>query len=366
MLLLVSSSATRRYADDIVRALAYPDGSEFQFRYGEQYLDPSSLTWARKGDISGESALICYLSRGTSNPVILVPCRFVTIVSCVQMGTSFVMRLRAGSYVNNFDDSQLDALLTEQELAKIKTLKSQEDRKNRYYVIKIDAPLSEHPDIPAPDALAMKSFENTTQILRQNEYFGGDSPMAFFAVRELTTERRFRCGSRNAVISKSVNGVHKLNSGSRHILNVYTYSPEGEKNPSESIELIIRSNTSEVRFITSAKSRMDSRYDLHQFEFSIDESFFSLRTGLNIALSMPNTSSPPGLEDRCDVDLKIEIQASWHLLLARALLIAAGASTPAIIGLYAAEKGSFLTACGMFAAALIASLGTLFPSLYKK
>ena len=39
MLILISSSAQQRYADDIIRALAHPAGTTFQFRYDKKYVD---------------------------------------------------------------------------------------------------------------------------------------------------------------------------------------------------------------------------------------------------------------------------------------------------------------------------------------
>ena len=58
MLILISSSAQQRYADDIVRALAHPAGTSFQFRYDKKYVD--GLLGQRS--LAGEPVLICYLS----------------------------------------------------------------------------------------------------------------------------------------------------------------------------------------------------------------------------------------------------------------------------------------------------------------
>ena len=40
MLTLLSSGATRRYRDDIIRALALPVGAELQFRYDRRFIEP--------------------------------------------------------------------------------------------------------------------------------------------------------------------------------------------------------------------------------------------------------------------------------------------------------------------------------------
>jgi hypothetical protein len=44
MLVLLSSGATRRYRDDIIRVLALPKGAELQFRYDRRYIDDALLT----------------------------------------------------------------------------------------------------------------------------------------------------------------------------------------------------------------------------------------------------------------------------------------------------------------------------------
>ena len=78
MLILISSGAQPRYADDIVRALAHPAGTTFQFRYGTKYVEDR----LGQRDLANEPALVCYLMVDASAKTVrLIPCRFATVAN---------------------------------------------------------------------------------------------------------------------------------------------------------------------------------------------------------------------------------------------------------------------------------------------
>src|SRR4051794_33962004 len=101
MLILISSSAQQRYADDIIRALAHPAGTSFQFRYDRKYVH--GLLGQR--GLAGEGVLICYLSVDpAAKTTRLIPCRFATVAKVEIVGSSWIFTLNAGSFVAALDD----------------------------------------------------------------------------------------------------------------------------------------------------------------------------------------------------------------------------------------------------------------------
>lgn len=62
MLVLLSSNARRRYRDDIVRALAYPEGAEFRFRYAGKYIEPNIIARHDRICALNIPGIVCHLS----------------------------------------------------------------------------------------------------------------------------------------------------------------------------------------------------------------------------------------------------------------------------------------------------------------
>ena len=353
MLLLLSSLARRRYRDDIVRALALPTGAELRFRYGEQYIQSDILQGLIAKGAPPSPGLICHLAEEATS-AILVPCRFVSVQQVRRVGTSYIFDLQAEDFVGSLNDVQLRASMKPPEISRLPVASSGTHVPNGNFVLDVGADLRGH---RAPDALGMEAFEKTTQALRAHG-FDAEDPTAFYSVRRLAAS-----GAHKPKLMSD--GTFKLRSGERYLLDVYTYAPESEDKPSDAMGLTIGAEAQDVSFASATNAKLDSRYDLHQFIFSTERRLFALSTGLQLALTVPDKADTKTIEQRCDVVLEVVFRGSVVMAAVRVAMIAMGTAAPAVIGAYAAGKGSLGLAALMLGVALLTGIGTVFPALTK-
>lgn len=355
MLVLLSSSARRRYHDDIVRALAYPTGTEFRFRYGEKYLEPDFAARHDRTCAINIPGLVCHLADIAGTDPVLTPCRFVTVVGIQKVGTSFVLTLRVGEFVKGLNDARLRGLMTPSELELLPTGKSDAKSPPGRFVFEISDSLA---PFRATASEAMRSFEDTTEALRQIAKFEDGRAIAFFSVQGLSA-------ASGGSLLEPQDGRYKLHSGRRYFLDIYSYSPEGEDVSSDAMTLSASADDSDLKFSSETVAKLDSRYDLIRFTFSTEQRLFELPAGLRLALGVPNKPGDKEFEQRCDIMLDLRFRGSLFLAITRVAMIAVGTATPAVIGAYVAGKGSFGLAAVMFAAALFTGVATVFPALKK-
>jgi hypothetical protein len=97
-LLLLSSDRRRRYAEDVLTALALPVGSVIQFRYDANYVVPALQRSIN--DVVGWTATLAFVAgHDTENPF-LVPVRLATVLTATCVADIFIFRLRVGGYVD--------------------------------------------------------------------------------------------------------------------------------------------------------------------------------------------------------------------------------------------------------------------------
>lgn len=96
--LLLSSDARRRYAEDVLTALALPEGAAIQFRYEAAYVAPGLQQRVATGTIIGARALICFVSGVTSAEPFLVPVRWATVASARNVADVYVFTLAVHEY----------------------------------------------------------------------------------------------------------------------------------------------------------------------------------------------------------------------------------------------------------------------------
>jgi len=355
LLILLSSGARRRYRDDIVRALAHPKGTELRFRYGKAYVADAVLADRQQGGLAGQEALICHLAdQPEGKPALLVPCRFVAVSRTELVGSSLILTLSAGDYVQQLDDASLRALMTDDERALLPNQSSDAAAPPGEFAFPVAAPLTaKH----APDAASGSAFEATAKALRAAG-FGADDAMAFYMVRRLVEAGGKPTAAEVAVTTNG--GRYALSSGTRYALDVYSYAPEGDIKPSDASTLTIESADSDVKFSSETAAKLDSRYDMNRFRFSTEHRLLALPTGLRLALGVPKTIDGKSVvEERCDITLEVRFAGAKWLTAVRISLIAAGTAGPAIIGAYAAQKGSLGLAVIMITVALATGIGTV-------
>jgi hypothetical protein len=99
-LLLLSSGATRQYLEDVVRALALPDGGHIQFRYESSLLAPEVIA---RFDSEGLAGRICYLAyldnRQRGKTPEIVPVREAVARKVEKLGDIYIFYMDVKRYI---------------------------------------------------------------------------------------------------------------------------------------------------------------------------------------------------------------------------------------------------------------------------
>ena len=361
MLLLISSNSSRRYGDDIIRALAHPRCTDFQFRYGLKYFDPSLIARTRAHRLGGQEALICFLDADkAARKTTFTSVRAVKVNRSEIIGSSCILTLNAGDYVKPLPDADLRAKLTAAEQKLLPTWAASPDFPDGKFVIEVESKIHAG-RVPEPvDELT--AFEETASALSKFPFFDAASKLTFYAVRAIATEDDWRPESwrpRQRTPAAYKQGRFQLSSGYRYDLEVYTFTPIAGAIPGGATRLLVDSDEKAIRFVSAKEITLDSRYDLNRFTFTTDQLLDSLSAGLRLALAIP-TAAEPEPEQRCDITLALSF-GGWRILgISRMVIIAIGTAAPAIVGILYKDKMSLGIAAVMGMSALIAGWASVF------
>lgn len=108
MYVLLSSAASARYRDDVLRCLAAPIGSRIQFRYDEPWVAPN--IYPNPQEVKGQEALVCFIDHDAHDdqevPFPMVPVRCVEIKNAERYGTALILDLEMKdfAYVERVQD----------------------------------------------------------------------------------------------------------------------------------------------------------------------------------------------------------------------------------------------------------------------
>ncbi len=360
MIILISSSAQQRYADDIIRALAHPAGTSFQFRYDKKYVD--GLLGQRS--LAGEPVLICYLSVDAAAKIArLIPCRFATVVKVEIVGSSWIFTLNAGSFVAALDDVAIRAGLQQGESDRIPAFDAHGNGPSGKFALSVGAEFHRNSQY-APGTKAMAAFEATATALSADPRFAPGKGLSFFTVFALNTTDRWWWSRREGAIEiLPADGRYLLCLGWRYWLELYSYSPAGGAPLAYPSKLACESSDPAVRFTASASHTLDSRYDLNRSHFTSTPAQMSVPAGVRISLKVPDQAKPSEVVDRCDVTLEARFRGALGWTIARIGFIAVGAAAPAAIVALKADQFTWPLFAMMIFGGAIAAVGTLFPTL---
>src|SRR4051812_26931240 len=99
MFVCLSSGASPRYREDIVRSLSMPPGMKLQFRYEEKYLTQPVLAAVVADQAEDEDALIVYIDQANLPvPPTYVPTRHARVTRVNRHGTTLSVELILGDF----------------------------------------------------------------------------------------------------------------------------------------------------------------------------------------------------------------------------------------------------------------------------
>lgn len=355
MLVLLSSGATPRYRDDIIRILALPAGADLQFRYDRRYIDPALLQKIEAGEVHDEKAIVLYLwSDRDKLHTEIVPCRFVNVVGIDFAGSSCIIRLRAENFATGLDDATFKATLTEGERSLLPRWEPKPEVGasliGKFFFSIDDAKLSNY----ATNNLS--AFEETAIALVRYKDFVEAPATIFFTVR-----RVIKIGKRGERLSgtlgpQPLGGSYQLLSGQPYQIEVYTFVPP--KVELKTSKLHIDSSVSAVEFPLGHQVENDSRYDLKNFPFQVQEQIKDISTGLRIYVTGPDNQ-----DARSDVLVPILFKGSLPFAIVRTAFIGIGTAGTGMVAANAAGKLDTHTGILICIFGLIAAVGTVFNSL---
>ena len=97
IVLLLSSGATPRYRDDILRSLAIPTGAHLQFRYDKTRVSTTLFEKLRENTIRGYHAMVGYFDTST-HAIEIIPLRFARIHESIVEGDFSIIRFEVRGY----------------------------------------------------------------------------------------------------------------------------------------------------------------------------------------------------------------------------------------------------------------------------
>lgn len=94
MFICLSSGASPRYRQDILRAIAMPKGARLQFRYDSKWIEQPVKDLLDTNQVRNSPALIAYIDQHDKNrhPG-LIPCRFAKLVDALSHGSTVSLTL---------------------------------------------------------------------------------------------------------------------------------------------------------------------------------------------------------------------------------------------------------------------------------
>jgi len=340
MFICLSSGASPRYRQDILRALALPRGARLQFRYQFRWIAQGIRDQLSKGTLKKAAALIAYIDQHDNTKVPeLVPCRFATITDAEEHGTtaSFVLTVDDFAYSDN-----LSAFNTELQSLSGGTLpRWQPDGKiaGTYWLESSAAPVT---------VIRSANLADWERIVNQIAGYEEFASEKFF----YTLQGVRRLGSSKDLIPYS--GVFALDPGRHYECRIYHFQPRAA---AEGTGLkLMSSDESLARFTTNTFLSIDSRYDLKRAR---------LRTGRpargeETVISVHRVESDQGSFGIWDFDLPLRVSGTFWQTLVYGIVLGALLASPEVVG---ALSNPSLSSENQTVIVIVASVAGLFAGV---
>jgi hypothetical protein len=306
-LFLLSSDASPRYKQDVLRCLAAPIGSSVQFRYDKIEVSAGALSSLTGGNaVFPQDGVVCSVASQGIGVLPIVPVRKVSILNCREHGATISLTLRivevAIADPTNFTTDLFQ--LTDQ----------QTPQRVREGENPIGSYCFEAKSLPAGFQVgtSLDVWERAVMNLR-NQHAYKDEP--FFWVT---------LGVEGEAEELDADALHpwpaSLRAKRDYRLLLYHFQPRDGKRPDSTMQVTFGES---LRSVEPPDTKIDSRYDLKSWIFSAtDNPQREQKTWLRIRAA-----------DAWDLDLRLTIGPSYGGWLLRSLLAGPLVAAPAIIAL---------------------------------
>jgi hypothetical protein len=310
-----SSGATQRYRDDIIRAMAMPDGCELTFRYRLKYVALSVQEHLKSGSIGqADQVLICYLDQSErSKPVDFIPVRFATLIEAPLIGDFVVLRMRVQkfAFAADLDVFNRDLLSRSAEVPKWPSNPAEPYATGAFWVEVNDYPKS------VVESTSIADWQVTVSHLLKRKDFGTSGP--FYQVVRLQDLK-------HKTVVQMKDGQYSLQPGNEYEVLIDHFLPI-ETTASFQLETSI--SGSGLEFITGSTMQIDSPYDRHWLRFKTQEPLKDERTVLT--LSKKASGADPAVQFDLPILISGRLGKSVWIGIAVGLLLAVPQITTAWI-----------------------------------
>lgn len=314
MFICLSSGASRRYRQDILRAIAMPKESQIQFRYDSKWIAPKIRELLSKENARGIPSLIAYIDQhDNTKPPEIIPCRFATLVEAVVHGKtcSLILALQEFGYAQN-----LEAFNNEIRAACGDTLPTwQPDGtlKGHYWFETGQEPVT------VVKSLKLTEWESIVAQIAERVDFVDEN--CFYTIEGL-----YSVGTETTICSED--GYYELNPGKEYEARIYHFHPE--KVP-EGTRLSLGTSSQWLTFTTNPELILDSRYDLKRVRLKTGRPSETENAILRILRANDVSRNEPG---NWEFDVLLRIKGSFRRTLAYAIGLAVLIATPQIIAVF--------------------------------
>ncbi|WP_143074942.1 hypothetical protein [Streptomyces mangrovisoli] len=314
--LLLSSNVRRRYAEDILTALALPRGATVQFRYEAQYVAPSLQQKVANGTIIQQRALIGFVADAESpTDAYLLPVRVAEIVAAECVAEVFLFKLRVTDHVDLDDYSLSRAEIATESRKAIDKIK---EGNGVYYPALLKFPT--FPIRTSGDQAQL--WISVARRLALHPYFEKTYFMRVDQPVHLTSAHEFTFGSEGRL---SLGDLQPARLPVSFYAQHYVEAPK--------IALTCETDGRFLRISSDASHDVALRYDSTEFWLQPDASSFDALTHVTIRLGPEDNGAIPVTS----VTFPVIIKHSRVRLVSRVIISALGAflvAAPAILGLH--------------------------------
>lgn len=342
MFICLSSGASPRYREDVLRALAMPTGAAVQFRYDLKHLAHAVQNAVHEKKAEGQPALIVYVKQPTPDAAAsYVPCRYAKIKKVNQHGTTVSLLLTLEEYGYSENLANFGQWLTASGGVELPAW-SDNKVQGKYWLLTDNDPIS---------AVRSSSLANWERIVTQ-----------LAGIPDFAEERCFYAvgGIRGAGTDTSVaptDGVYHLDGGKAYEMALYHYHPS--QTPTD-VRMEVKPVGDGIEFITNPVMQIDSRYDQKVVRFKLHASGFSKEAFLSLVRGSARTELL-----NWQFDLPIHIKGQFLRTLAFGVVAAALLAVAPIMTVWAnpnipkenAQTVTVLAVLSSLGAGLIAAFG---------
>ncbi len=331
MFICLSSGATPRYRQDVLRAIAIPRGGTLQFRYAQKYITEDVKAKMRDGTCRGAKALIAYVDQSDrAHEPLLIPCRFAAVIKTELHGTTATIEFELGQFAYARD---LEAFNSQVRSVSGGVLPSWEGAQGQYPkgAYAIDVATESVTNVVAASDLS--DWEKIVEQLASRPDFTAES--CFYMVdglRSVDTEE----------VHVMQNGTYNLKPSCEYELCIYHYLPTSSTHTTY-LHLLVGKPS--VEFLTSPTQAIDSRYDMKRIRF---------RTGCpvwpeNVVCSLHKADSPMLTPPSVfDFDVRMSIAGTYCKLLFWGICVGFLLATPHIINTISGTGSAKVFLCSVY------------------